>query len=66
LAPLNNSLELMRLANDDRSIAAEAQSVIQRQVGQLVRLVEDLLDVSRINSGKLQIGYEGARHLHGP
>ena len=41
-----------------RAIAAHARDVIERQVGQLVRLVDDLLDVSRITANKIQLRRE--------
>ena len=40
------------------TIAARAREVIDRQVGQLVRLVDDLLDVSRITANKIQLRRE--------
>ncbi|MBI3864986.1 MAG: PAS domain S-box protein [Planctomycetia bacterium] len=55
LAPLLNALELLRLANDDKEAVEESRSLMERQVQQLIRLVDDLLDVSRITKGKLQL-----------
>jgi signal transduction histidine kinase/ActR/RegA family two-component response regulator len=54
LAPIRFALEALR---DDapRATAARAREVIDRQVGQLVRLVDDLLDVSRITANKIQL-----------
>jgi len=51
LAPILTALELMRL----KGLASREQDVIQRQVGHLTRLVDDLLDVSRITRGKIEL-----------
>jgi len=55
LAPISNGLHILRLAKDKPEIAENAQSVMERQLAKMVRLVDDLLDVSRINTGKLSI-----------
>jgi len=54
LAPLRNGLEVMRLAGVEGSVE-EARSMMDRQLTQLVRLVDDLLDISRVTSGKLEL-----------
>jgi PAS domain S-box-containing protein len=53
LAPIRTGLDLL-VASCSGS-AAHTLSVMQRQVGHMVRLIDDLLDVSRITSGKLQL-----------
>jgi PAS domain S-box-containing protein len=53
LAPILTALELMRLRDDGASL--KERSVIERQVNHLVRLVDDLLDVSRITRGKIEL-----------
>jgi signal transduction histidine kinase len=58
LAPIRNSLEIMRLSGDDPAAVGRARGMLERQVGQMVRLINDLLDVSRITRGKLQLTYE--------
>jgi PAS domain S-box-containing protein len=58
LTPLQNSLELLRRAGDNKWMNEQARNMMERQVSQLVRLVDDLLDVSRITKGKLQIRKE--------
>lgn len=58
LAPIRTALELMRLPNVDAASAEWARTMIERQVGQLVRLVDDLLDVSRIMRGKIELHIE--------
>jgi len=55
LAPLVSSIELMQAPTADRDGARRQLAVIERQVRQLVHLVDDLLDVSRITTGKLKI-----------
>jgi signal transduction histidine kinase/CheY-like chemotaxis protein len=51
LSPMLTALELMRLRGEQ----SREQAVIERQVGHLVRLVDDLLDVSRITRGKIEL-----------
>ncbi|HVK13626.1 MAG TPA: ATP-binding protein [Gemmataceae bacterium] len=58
LAPLRNALQVMRLAGDDRASAERTQAMMERQLQHLIRLVDDLLDVSRISQGKLQLRRE--------
>jgi signal transduction histidine kinase len=57
LAPIVTALKLMKLRGDSGDTVHE-QAVIQRQVDHLVRLVDDLLDVSRIASGKVELRKE--------
>ena len=57
LAPIRFALETLK--GDSPPVnAARARDVIDRQVGQLVRLVDDLLDVSRITTGKMMLRRE--------
>lgn len=58
LAPIRNALQVMSLAGDDPRILDQARSVMERQVDQMVRLIEDLLDVSRITRNKLELRKE--------
>jgi PAS domain S-box-containing protein len=58
LAPLRNGLEIMRLAGDDRGAVDEARTLMERQVMHVVRLIDDLMDVSRITRGKLELRRE--------
>ncbi len=53
LAPLRHGLEIQRLAGTDLTALEQARTMMERQVNHMVRLVDDLLDVSRISSGKL-------------
>jgi signal transduction histidine kinase len=58
LAPIRNALEILRLANDAGDAVRRQRERLERQVAQLVRLVDDLLDVSRITTGKLRLTVE--------
>ena len=58
LAPIRNALEILRLANDSGDAVRRQRERLERQVAQLVRLVEDLLEVSRITTGKLRLSTE--------
>jgi signal transduction histidine kinase/CheY-like chemotaxis protein len=58
LAPLSNGLTLLRLAGNDPAIAKNARDIMERQLTQMVRLVDDLIDVSRISTGRLAIKKE--------
>jgi PAS domain S-box-containing protein len=55
LAPITTALELMRMKGDARTRERE---IIERQVSHLTRLIDDLLDVSRITRGKIQLDRE--------
>src|SRR5262249_24543771 len=55
LAPIRNALEIMRLVGADTSDMGLAQDVIQRQLAHMVRMVDDLLDASRITRGKISL-----------
>ena len=58
LAPLRNALEILRMKDVDPAVAEKARQMMQRQLAQMVRLVDDLLDVSRITTGKLAVRRE--------
>ena len=55
LAPLRNSLEILKRVGAQTPVARQAKGMMDRQLRQLVRLVDDLLDVSRITTGKLAL-----------
>ena len=59
LAPIRNSLQIMRLT-DESVIHERARAVIERQLQQMIHLVDDLLDVSRISQGKVELRREHA------
>lgn len=58
LAPIRNALQLIRMTGDDGQTLQSATDLLERQVGQMVRLVDDLLDVSRIDRGKIELRKE--------
>ncbi len=58
LAPIRTGLELIRRAGDTVVSVERVRGMMERQVGHMVRLVDDLLDVSRITSGKLALQRE--------
>jgi PAS domain S-box-containing protein len=55
LAPLRNGLEILRLAKDDSAVAERTRAMMTRQLDQMVHLVDDLLEVSRISRGKIEL-----------
>ena len=52
LAPINNALDILR-QSADKELTTTAIGMLHRQVGQVTRLVDDLLDVSRISRGAI-------------
>ena len=58
LAPLSNSLEVLRLAENSSELREQTRGVMERQVRQMVRLVDDLMDVSRMTRGKVELRRE--------
>ena len=53
LAPIRTGLELIRISGDTPQSVRRVRTMMDRQVSQMVRLIDDLLDVSRIASGKI-------------
>ena len=58
LAPIRNGLQLLRLAEGDGETIEQSRTMMERQLEQMVRLVDDLMDVSRISRGKLELRKE--------
>ncbi len=58
LAPIRTGLELIRRGGDSEVAIARVRAMMERQVGHMVRLIDDLLDVSRITSGKIALQRE--------
>ena len=58
LAPISNALQVLKLPGADAAIQERARSMMERQLEHMVRLVDDLLDVSRIMSGKVDLRRE--------
>ena len=55
LAPIANAVQLLRLQKNESPEQRQARTVIERQAGQLNHLVDDLLEVSRISTGRIQL-----------
>jgi len=55
LAPISSGLHILRNAGHDAAATAQAREIMERQVAQMVRLVDDLLDVARITTGKVEL-----------
>ena len=58
LAPICSGLEILKLTENDSDTAENVRSMMEQALNQLVRLVDDLLDASRITTGKLQLRKE--------
>jgi signal transduction histidine kinase/ActR/RegA family two-component response regulator len=55
LAPVRNALEILRRSGDDQQNVKPVIQMMERQVAQMVRLVDDLLDMSRISRNKMEL-----------
>ena len=55
LAPILNAVQLLRLQTNENELQQQARIIIERQVTQLTRLVDDLMEVSRITTGRVQL-----------
>jgi signal transduction histidine kinase/CheY-like chemotaxis protein len=55
LAPISNSIELWPLVDHDRAQMQSLRETMQRQVRQMIHLIDDLMDVSRIDHGKIEL-----------
>ncbi|MBO0861115.1 MAG: PAS domain-containing protein [Chloracidobacterium sp.] len=55
LAPISNAIRILTLRANDPTVVARTSEVMERQVHQINRLVEDLLEVSRIGRGKIRL-----------
>lgn len=58
LAPIRNALHLMRLTKNNPVTVEQSREMMERQVKHMVRLIDDLLEVSRLSRGKIQIKKE--------
>jgi PAS domain S-box-containing protein len=58
LSSILNAVYLLRLQRDEDLIQQQARNIIERQVGHLARLVDDLLEISRITVGSIQLRQE--------
>jgi PAS domain S-box-containing protein len=55
LAPLRNGLQVLRLDGGDAETVAQVRAMMDRQLGHMVRLIDDLLDIARISQNKLEL-----------
>jgi len=55
LAPLRAGLQIMRMAADDAALVARTRDMMDRQLSHMVRLIDDLLDISRITRNKMEL-----------
>jgi len=58
LAPIRNSLQILKMPRVDAATVERSREMMERQVHHLVRLVDDLLDVSRVMRGKIELRRE--------
>jgi CheY-like chemotaxis protein len=58
LAPLRNAVELLGRSGDNATVIEQARGMMGRQLDQMVRLIDDLLDLSRVSRGKVQLRKE--------
>jgi len=58
LAPVRNAVRVLKLAENNEDVALQARDVLERQVEQLTRIVGDLLDMTRIAEGKIELRKE--------
>ena len=55
LAPIRTGLSLLAISNGDQKVFEQARAMIERQVAQMVRLIDDLMDVARVSRGKMEL-----------
>jgi PAS domain S-box-containing protein len=58
LAPIRNGLQILRLAGGDMDAVGQARAMMDRQLTHMVRLIDDLLDISRISRNKMELRRE--------
>ena len=58
LAPIRTGLDLLRMAPADKDALARIHAMMDRQLGHLIHLVDDLLDIARITRGKIELKRE--------
>ena len=58
LAPIRTAIEVIRLARGDDELIEKARATMERQLAQLVRITDDLLDVARITQNKIELQRE--------
>jgi len=55
LAPISNAVHLLRLGRNEEPLQQKARTIIERQLTQLTHLVDDLMEVSRITTGRVRL-----------
>jgi PAS domain S-box-containing protein len=55
LAPISTGLAVLKLGGDNATAVGKIRGMMERQVAQMVRLIDDLLDVARISGGKIDL-----------
>ncbi|HEX6570739.1 MAG TPA: response regulator, partial [Steroidobacteraceae bacterium] len=58
LAPVRNAVQILQLPNTGEADSQRARAIIARQIGVMARLIDDLMDVSRINRGRIELRKE--------
>jgi PAS domain S-box-containing protein len=58
LAPIRNSLDILRLSGNSNATLGQVLEMMERQVNHMVRLVDDLMEISRITRGKIEFRRE--------
>jgi signal transduction histidine kinase/CheY-like chemotaxis protein len=58
LAPLRNALRILRLGGNDAQTLEQTRDIMERQLQQMVRLIDDLMDISRVTRGKVELRKE--------
>jgi PAS domain S-box-containing protein len=58
LAPISDAVHLLNLQKEDDPARLRARAIIERQLGQMTRLVDDLMEVSRINTGQVRLRHD--------
>jgi signal transduction histidine kinase len=52
---VRNGLQVLRLAGTDTTAIAQAREMMERQLSHMVRLIDDLLDISRVSQNKMEL-----------
>jgi len=58
LAPIRNGLEVLRISEGKPAVMANVRAMMERQVGHMVHLINDLLDIARVSTGKVVLKVE--------
>ena len=58
LAPLRNGLQLLKIAKGDSALIERTRHMMDLQLGQMVRLIDDLIDVGRISNDRMELSKE--------